>query len=294
MSSFGPPIFVMETIQEEPEDFGSSSPMSSDIEESATIADAGPLVVRNPDTYSDSDASGETVEQSSTDNMSLGELQECSDFLGNEFLDQRDPDAQSEASTVILADSEANSSTAGTQDAVISDSPLLSPIIKNEPDSDSDEENHFALTPSPPPNTPESTAAPYHTVIESQVSPCRPDECMACQEGRRIDFFGYCGPCAFKAGRWRLCSLCQRLLPSVGWRGMCFDCVPMTKGERDHIWPPNAESIGELLGHTQVHTCLRCGNEKSFEKTCEVCWGPQPEEQDGPIIHQSNGILDPD
>ncbi|RSL63039.1 hypothetical protein CEP54_005392 [Fusarium duplospermum] len=259
----------MESIKEEPEDFRPNSPMSSDIEQSPTRAEAGALVVRNPDNYSESDASGETVEQSSADDMSLGELEECSDLLDDDFLGERDSDAQSEASTVILGDFEANPSTVGTQDVAMPDAPLLSPSIKNEPDSDSDEENQFALTPSPSGNTPGSSTAPYHTVIDSQASPCRPDECMACQEGRRIEFFGYCGPCAFKAGRWRVCNVCQRLLPSVGWRGLCFDCVPMTESERDYIWAPNTESIAELLGHTTMHTCLRCGNDKPFEKTYE-------------------------
>ena len=87
--------------------------------------------------------------------------------------------------------------------------------------------------------------------------------------------------------------MCDRVLPSVGWRGICFDCIPMTESEKDYIWPPGTQSIKEQLGLSRIHTCLRCGNDKTWEKTCEVCWGHQPQEDNEQIIHYSNGTLDP-
>jgi hypothetical protein len=84
----------------------------------------------------------------------------------------------------------------------------------------------------------------------------------------------------------------SRFLFGSSWWGICFDCIPIAEFERDYIWPPGTVSIGETLGLPRLHTCLRCGNKKEFEKTCEACWGPQPQEDDGPIIHQSNGTLE--
>ncbi|KAH7260515.1 hypothetical protein B0J15DRAFT_582646 [Fusarium solani] len=249
----------METIKEEPEDFGANSMMLNNIEQHPDTVGAGALVVRDVEDQSESDTmtSGETDGQSPTDDMSLDELEEFSDAFSAGALIERDSDEQSEASTVILADFNEQSNTAGTRDVAMAGAPELSPNAnKSSPDSDSgpEEENQFALTPEPP-TTPGGSSSLHYTILDSQddqkpsLSPRGSDTCMACQEGSGRHFFGYCGPCAFQEGRWRLCDVCQRCLPSVGWRGLCFDCVPMTESERGYIWPPGTEagSSAEIL-----------------------------------------------
>ncbi|KAJ4208730.1 hypothetical protein NW767_001839 [Fusarium falciforme] len=268
----------METIKEEPEDFGANSMMLSNIEQHPDTVGAGALVVRDEDqSESDTMTLGETDNQSPTDDMSLDEFEEFSDAFSAGALIERDSDEQSEASTVILADFNGQSNTAGARDVAMIGAPELSPNAnKFNPDSDSgpDEENQLALTPEPS-TTPGGSTSLHYTIFDSQddqkpsLSPSGSDTCMACQEGSGRHFFGYCGPCAYQAGRWRLCDMCDRVLPSVGWRGICFDCIPVTESERDYIWPPGTESVKEQLGLPRIHTCLRCGNDKTFGKTCE-------------------------
>lgn len=292
----------MEPIKEEPEDFGASTTMLNNIEEHPGSIAAGLMTARDVENQSESETmtSGDTEDQSPTDNMALNELEGYSDLLDADSLSPRDTEQQSEASTVILGDFEEHPGTVGTLVVAVSDSPKPSPSARGSPDHDSDEENHFSLSPetftTPPGATSSrrrSTTRSTHAAGQSPSS-IGSEACMACQEGTGRDFFGYCGPCTFKSGRWRLCDMCSRCLPSVGWRGFCFDCVPMVKSERDYIWAPGTESIKELIGEQRLHRCLRCGNDKVFDKTCEVCWGPQPDEYYGPIIHESTGGLDPD
>lgn len=287
----------MEPIKEEAEDFGTNSMMLNNIEQDPDTIGAGALVVRDEDqSQSDTMTLGETVDQSPTDDMSLDELEDFSDAFSGGALIDRDSDDHSEASTVILAN---RNQQPDTQDVTMTGALDLYSNINPSPDNDndSDEENHLALTPEPV-RTHRGTASSPFTDADSDdrdqsMSPKTTQNCMACQEGSGFEYFGYCGRCAFQAGRWRLCDMCDNVLPSVGWRGICFNCIPLTESEKDYIWPPGTKSIKEQLGWPRIHMCLRCGNDKTFEKTCEICWGPQPQEDNGPIIHQSNGTIDP-
>ncbi|KAM0425154.1 hypothetical protein ACHAPT_009715 [Fusarium lateritium] len=145
------------------------------------------------------------------------------------------------------------------------------------PHRDSDEENQYALTPSPLSlsRTPPGATHPRSRVLiswtrphaEPSLAPSR--NCIACQEGIKFRNLDYCGPCSFEAGRWMVCDMCQRALPSVGYRGLCLNCVPKTPFEENWVWSPNTQSIRQLLGQNRIDVCLRCGSEKVFEKTCE-------------------------
>ncbi|KAJ4319562.1 hypothetical protein N0V84_006292 [Fusarium piperis] len=183
----------MESIKEEPKDFGARGTTLSDIEQYPHAVGVGALIERDAENQSDSDTMtlGETEEQSPTHNMTLNELEDYSDVLGSGDLIPRDAEAQSEASTVILGDFEKHPDTPGAH------APELSLSVKNSPDEDSDEENQFALTPEPFTTPRGTTSSRSFSIIgsphtqEQSLSPRRFENCMACQEGTREYFFGW-------------------------------------------------------------------------------------------------------